>query len=265
MASEGVVRAFDADQGWGVIDGPEVPGGCWVSFAAIAADGYRELSAGQRVSFRAEAASQDGFAFRAVKVWTGEAEPAGPARDQPSSGAYHSSLIVAYDSEEPGRRRFEVTDDSGFLALVDQHAYRGFVGPEWTYDSLFAHFREAMAAKTLLLWGTGREELWTVEVVVDEPAPAAGFRRATGPIRVSAGQLHLTNYESLTMAAQFPDVRLPEPHLSDLVIDLPAGDYRCEIVQLHDPDDDEPGDSVDFVLALTRGGQGDPWPDPPWH
>src|SRR4051812_10864714 len=70
MTSVGSVRTFNADEGWGVIDGPDVPGGCWVHFSAIAMDGYRELARGQRVSFRAEAASQDGFAYRAVKVWT---------------------------------------------------------------------------------------------------------------------------------------------------------------------------------------------------
>ena len=94
MVSTGSVRRFDADEGWGVIDGPDVPGGCWVHFSAIAGDGYRQLVVGQRVSFRAEAASQDGFAFRALKVWIGEVEPAAPIREQGRSGAYHSRLIL---------------------------------------------------------------------------------------------------------------------------------------------------------------------------
>ena len=97
MASIGSVRVFDADEGWGVIDGPDVPGGCWVHFSAIAGDGYRQLSAGQRVSFHAEEARQDGFAFRAVKVWTGEVEPPAPVGEQRSSGAYHSTLIITAD------------------------------------------------------------------------------------------------------------------------------------------------------------------------
>jgi cold shock protein len=84
MASTGLVRLFDADAGWGVIDGPDVPGGCWVHFSAIAATGYRQLSAGQRVSFRAEPANQDGFAFRAVKVWTGAVEPGVPQHEEGS-------------------------------------------------------------------------------------------------------------------------------------------------------------------------------------
>jgi CspA family cold shock protein len=78
MTDSGVVREYHADEGWEVIDGPTVPGGCWVHFSAIAMDGYRQLTAGRRVSFRAEAAEQDGFGFRAVKVWTGDVEPVGP-------------------------------------------------------------------------------------------------------------------------------------------------------------------------------------------
>lgn len=93
----GVVRAFHADEGWGVIDGPDVPGGCWVHFSAIAMGGYRQLTPGQRVSFRAEAVSQDGFAFRAVKVWTGDAEPPDDPDQHGTSAAYHSTLTLTFD------------------------------------------------------------------------------------------------------------------------------------------------------------------------
>jgi CspA family cold shock protein len=101
MTSVGSVRTFDADEGWGVIDGPDVPGGCWVHFSAIAMDGYRELMLGQHVSFRAEAASQDGFAYRAVKVWTGDIEPADQPRTPRRSAAYHSSLTLTFDPPRP--------------------------------------------------------------------------------------------------------------------------------------------------------------------
>ena len=101
------MRVFDADEGWGVIDGPDVPGGCWVHFSAIAGDGYRQLSAGQRVSFHAEEASQDSFAFRAVKVWTGEVEPSATVGVQRSPGAHHGTLILTFDSpaDEDSERR----------------------------------------------------------------------------------------------------------------------------------------------------------------
>jgi len=101
MTSIGSVRAFDADEGWGVIDGPDVPGGCFVHFSAIAMDGCREVVRGQQVSFRAEAANQDGFAFRAVKVWTGNVEPPDQAATEGSSATYHSTLILNFDPPHP--------------------------------------------------------------------------------------------------------------------------------------------------------------------
>ena len=67
----GVVRAFAPDEGWGVIDAPEVPGGCFVHFSNIEMDGYRALTAGQRVRFRYEHLGflQDGCRYRALAVW----------------------------------------------------------------------------------------------------------------------------------------------------------------------------------------------------
>ncbi|MBB2948802.1 CspA family cold shock protein [Actinoplanes lutulentus] len=101
MTSEGTVRAFNADEGWGIIDGPDVPGGCWVSFSAIVMDGYRELTPGQRVSFRAEPADQDGFAYRALKVWAGSTEPADEAATENRSVAYRSTLTLTFDPPRP--------------------------------------------------------------------------------------------------------------------------------------------------------------------
>ncbi|MEV4624926.1 cold shock domain-containing protein [Micromonospora sp. NPDC049523] len=99
MTSVGTVRSYFTDEGWGVIDSPDVPGGCWVGFSAIAMAGYRRLVQGQRVSFRAEPADQDGYAFRAVKVWTGNDEPPDQAPVQDSSGAYRSWLSLTFDNE----------------------------------------------------------------------------------------------------------------------------------------------------------------------
>ena len=101
MTSTGVVRAFDADEGWGVIDGPGFPGGCWVHFSVLAMEGYRTLVPGQRVSFRAEAADQDGYAYRAVKVWLGDTEPDDRPRPDGGSAAYHSRLTVTFDPPAP--------------------------------------------------------------------------------------------------------------------------------------------------------------------
>lgn len=70
-AAAGVVRRFDPDEGWGVIDAPEVPGGCFVSFWNIETKGYRALAVGQRVRFTYEQPGflQDGCPFRALVVW----------------------------------------------------------------------------------------------------------------------------------------------------------------------------------------------------
>jgi CspA family cold shock protein len=106
MANGGVVREFHVDVGWGVVDGPAVPGGCWVHFSAIATDGFRRLSAGQHVWFRAEDAEQDGFSFRALKVWTQDAESATPPRSERSPGvAYQSRLVLTFDEPEGAAER----------------------------------------------------------------------------------------------------------------------------------------------------------------
>jgi CspA family cold shock protein len=94
VAYTGTVRSFDPDEGYGVLDGPDVPGGCWVHFSAIAVSGYRQLIPGQQVSFRVEAAEQDGFTFRATKVWTGSVEPADESPEPRDSGAYGSVLTL---------------------------------------------------------------------------------------------------------------------------------------------------------------------------
>lgn len=69
-ASVGVVRSFDPDAGWGIIDAPEVPGGCFVHFSNIEMNGYRALTAGQRVRFTYERPGflQDGCPYRALVV-----------------------------------------------------------------------------------------------------------------------------------------------------------------------------------------------------
>jgi len=71
VRSAGTVREWSADEGWGVIDSPETPGGCWAHFSAIEMAGYRSLTARQHVSFEFETAHQDGYHYRAITVWPG--------------------------------------------------------------------------------------------------------------------------------------------------------------------------------------------------
>src|SRR5262249_61806333 len=99
----------------------------------------------------------------------------------------------------------EVTDDSGFLALVVPAAYESFVASNWTFDQIMAHFQAQMARRTLLIWGTGLEGFWKVDLRLKK-SKVKGFKEVSGPLQVVGGSLLLTNYESLTMAAQFNDV-----------------------------------------------------------
>jgi hypothetical protein len=160
----------------------------------------------------------------------------------------------------------EVTDDSGFLALVVPAAYETFVASNWTFDQIMSHFQAQMARRSLLIWGTGLEGFWKVDVVLKK-AKVKGFREVSGPLHVAGGSLLLTNYESLTMAAQFKDVTLPEKHHEDLLLSLPDGDYTCRIIQMFDPEQEETAgdDNPDFVVeVLTAAGKLAAWESIPW-
>ncbi|TQK69950.1 MULTISPECIES: cold-shock protein [unclassified Nocardioides] len=65
MRVQGTVRLWHDEEGWGVFDSPETPGGCWAHFSAVDVPGFKTLKPGDRVDFDFEAADQDGFAFLA--------------------------------------------------------------------------------------------------------------------------------------------------------------------------------------------------------
>ncbi|MFC7674190.1 cold shock domain-containing protein [Mycolicibacterium sp. GCM10028919] len=73
MTSTGTVRFWLREEGWGAIDSPATPGGCFVHYSDINGQrGYRELVQGDTVDFEwaktAHPGSQDGFSFRALNV-----------------------------------------------------------------------------------------------------------------------------------------------------------------------------------------------------
>ena len=160
----------------------------------------------------------------------------------------------------------EVTDDSGFLALVVPAAYETFVASDWTLDQILAHFKTQMGRRFLLIWGTGLEGFWKVDVRLTR-SKVKGFREVSGPLQVVGGSLLLTNYESLTMAAQFEDVTLPEKHQEDLLVSLPDGEYTCRIIQMFDPEQEESAgdEKPDFVVEILKAtGKPAPWENIPW-
>lgn len=68
MSVRGTIREWHQDEGWGVIDSPETPGGCWMHFGVVQVEGYPALFVGQDVRLEWEAPGQDGYHFRAVRV-----------------------------------------------------------------------------------------------------------------------------------------------------------------------------------------------------
>ncbi|GHF68464.1 hypothetical protein GCM10018783_42300 [Streptomyces griseosporeus] len=64
------VREWRDEEGWGVLDSPETPGGCWAHYSDIQMEGFRTLSSGQQVDLQWEAPGfkQDGYDYRAVNV-----------------------------------------------------------------------------------------------------------------------------------------------------------------------------------------------------
>ncbi len=161
---------------------------------------------------------------------------------------------------------YQVTDDSGFMGIFDPHAYVSFVSENWTLDELVDHFKSEMYHYRLLLWGTGCEETWRVEVR-QEANEVTGFQEFSGPIVATENLLCLTSFDSLTMGAQFEDVSLPQQQEWDLYIPVTPGAYHCRIIQMQDPDDrseDQNSEGSDFVIELTKVDQpAMPWADIP--
>jgi CspA family cold shock protein len=101
VAASGIVREWWSEDGWGVIDSSDTPGGCWASFSVVLVPGFRMLSAGEAVTFRYESAQQDGYGFRAVEVWPSDRQPDRTSLEvSGTSDAYRSRLTIKLKSPE---------------------------------------------------------------------------------------------------------------------------------------------------------------------
>jgi CspA family cold shock protein len=91
----GVVEHYHEDLGWGVIEADGHPGGCWVHFSAIVGPPPHSLRAGEPVGLISESADQDGFAYRAVKVWrAGAPEPDDHRLTAAADATAYSSFVT---------------------------------------------------------------------------------------------------------------------------------------------------------------------------
>jgi hypothetical protein len=149
-------------------------------------------------------------------------------------------------------RHFNIVDDSGFLALIDPDAYRSFVAEDWTYPEIMQHFTQEMQERHALIWRTESENMWRV-LVQFHPATGVGAPEFVGPIGATHGRLLLTSYESLTMAAQFADVTLPEPHEQDQLIMLAPSMYRCRIMRTGVAAEDE-SEQAHWIIEMLPDG-----------
>jgi uncharacterized RmlC-like cupin family protein/cold shock CspA family protein len=86
--TSGTVREWHDDLGWGVLDSPDTPGGCWAHYSVVEMEGFRSLTPGDAVAFDVEQARQDGYDFRAVRV----------LRTRP---ACSSTLSLTFDAAQP--------------------------------------------------------------------------------------------------------------------------------------------------------------------
>ena len=103
--SNGVVREWHHEDGWGAIDSPSTPGGCWMLYSHVDMPPPAELHPGQQVDFTFEqVTSQDGYQWRAVVV-----RPVGvesrDAREHitDAPGSFRSTLRIEFDDDPPSR------------------------------------------------------------------------------------------------------------------------------------------------------------------
>jgi len=69
--STGVVAAWNDEDGLGVIESPDTPGGCWCCWVSVTMEDFSgRLDPGTTVEFTYEVARQDGYDYRAIDMWT---------------------------------------------------------------------------------------------------------------------------------------------------------------------------------------------------
>ena len=146
-----------------------------------------------------------------------------------------------------------ITDESGFLGIVNPDKYNSFFSEDWQLSQLFKHFVGEMNNDNLILWSTGSENIWTVNFV-NKPSKKKSYREFYKTLEVTNGKIVLTNYEDLTMAAQYRDEKIPAKQHADLSIDLDNGRHEFQIRQFFDPEDDNYGleGKVSFEIVIQK-------------
>ena len=152
----------------------------------------------------------------------------------------------------------KIIDDDGFIAIVNSANYQGFVDDDWQLDQLMSHFVNHMNQGNIIVWQTSNDGGGNWSVSSQEyPSNTHAFRQFEQNINVTTGELFLTNYSDLTMAAQFSEASIPATHNADLKIVLKNGLYKVTVRQLFDPDthmnhfDSERNEDISFEIVFT--------------
>lgn len=149
------------------------------------------------------------------------------------------------------KRNYKISDDSGFMGIANLNKYESFVDSNWDFEMLKKRIVDQINLNNILFWSTGREDIWNVQVTTNANLASSNFYRIEeGLIEVTDEKLYLVNYETLSMAAQFQDTKLPERHLENLNFELNNGLYLVEFGQLNDPEKIDERAEIDFEIRL---------------
>jgi hypothetical protein len=147
---------------------------------------------------------------------------------------------------------YSISNDSGFVALVNAEKYKSFINEDWEFEQLIQRFTDEMNTQNMILWNTGFADMVRV-VITDKEKTTRFFREFNHTIIVTNEELYLTNYDDLSMAAQYCDEKLPSKHNSDLIIPLKNGCYLITVRQLNDPEDyDYEDDKIHFEIIVEK-------------
>ena len=148
-------------------------------------------------------------------------------------------------------QKLKIVDDDCMIAVVNADKYNATLPQhrdKWTWGEL-KEFWLVTNRNNLIMWETGLEEDWTVEIV-KSPTRKKAFRQFEQFIEVSNEKLYLIRWGDLTMTLQFDDNKLPQEDNKDLIIPLDNGAYRVTVKQLFDPEDYDydPEGKVNFEI-----------------
>ncbi len=99
---------WNHDEGWGVIDSPDTPGGCWIHITTPSVERRAfGLEVGRHVTFMWRKMelerSQDGFSYVATDAWyVGEKPFRRRTSSYGSQGGLRTSLTITFDDETSG-------------------------------------------------------------------------------------------------------------------------------------------------------------------